>query len=144
MLEFSAQFRGFGSNGGAILLASVCHKLHDSKSNDVSIHDKLGFRVQKQLCYFIFQFFIVVLGGGIYKSSYNVSNMSYLSLPPPLFSCISPPPNSFSRYHFSIYTHVYTVFAPCSPSFTLSHFLLPPTGTNFPDRTCSAFLFSNF
>jgi hypothetical protein len=39
---------------------------------------------------------------------------SYLSLHPW---------NSFNRYHFSIYIHVYTVFVPYSPSYTLS---LPP------------------
>jgi hypothetical protein len=40
-------------------------------------------------------FFIVVLGGvhcGIYKSSYNVSNISYLNSPPPLLSFFPSPP----------------------------------------------------
>jgi hypothetical protein len=63
---------------------------------------------------------IVVLGVhcGIYKSSYNVSNISYLNSPPPSFSFISPLPpswNSFSRSHFSIYIYVYIVFSQYSP-----------------------------
>jgi hypothetical protein len=60
---------------------------------------------------------------GIYKGSSNVSTISYLNSPPPPFSFISFYPhlrNSFSRYLFSIYIHVYTVFAPYSPSYTLS------------------------
>jgi hypothetical protein len=59
---------------------------------------------------------------GIYKSSSNVSNISYLNSPPPPLSFIphSHSWNSFNRYHFSIYIHVYTVFVPYSPSHTLS------------------------
>jgi hypothetical protein len=41
---------------------------------------------------------------GLYKSSYNISNISYLNSPPPSFSFISPSlhsKNSFNRYHFS-------------------------------------------
>jgi hypothetical protein len=34
--------------------------------------------------------------------------------------------NSFSRYYFSIYKHVYIVFAIYSPSLSLSYHLLPP------------------
>jgi hypothetical protein len=49
--------------------------------------------------------------------------------------------NSFNRSHFPIYTHVYTVFVPYSPFF-LSHIFPPLTGTNSPERTCSAHLFS--
>jgi hypothetical protein len=52
--------------------------------------------------------------------------------------------NSFNRYHFSIYIHVYTVFAIYSPSHTLSLPPPPPTGTSPPGRTCSTLLFSNF
>jgi hypothetical protein len=33
--------------------------------------------------------------------------------------------NSFNRYHFSIYIHVYTIFSPYSPSFTISPLPLP-------------------
>jgi hypothetical protein len=49
----------------------------------------------------------------------------YLNSCPLSFSCILSSPhswNSFNRSHFSIYTHVYTVFAPYSPS----HTLFPP------------------
>jgi hypothetical protein len=65
---------------------------------------------------------------GIYKSSYYISNIIYLNSPPPPFSFILLSPhswNSFNRYHFSIYIHVYTVFAVYSPSFTISPPLLP-------------------
>jgi hypothetical protein len=48
--------------------------------------------------------------------------------------------NSFNRSHFSIYIHVYTVFAPYSQSYTLS---LPPSLPTS-GRTCSALLFSDF
>jgi hypothetical protein len=69
-----------------------------------------------------------------------------LEFAPPPFSLILPTPhcwNSFNRYHFSIYICVYRVFAPYSPSFTISP--PPPTGTNPPaappGRTCFALLF---
>jgi hypothetical protein len=44
--------------------------------------------------YFVYLFFIVVLGlhYDIYKSSYNISNVSYLNSPPPSFSFIFLPP----------------------------------------------------
>jgi hypothetical protein len=89
---------------------------------------------------------------GIYKSSYNIPNTSYVNLPPPSFSFILPSPhswNSFNSYHLSIYTHVYTVFALYSSSHTLS----PPSPPSYcyqtpppppPDKTCSVLLFSNF
>jgi hypothetical protein len=77
-----------------------------------------------------FKYFIVLGGAhcGIHKSSYNISNTSYLNLP---FSTIllHPSPhswNSFNRYHFSTYTHVYTVFALYSPSMPFPH-PLPPS-----------------
>jgi hypothetical protein len=60
-------------------------------------------------------------------------------IPPPLTSW-----NSCNRFYFSIYMHVHTEFAPYSPSYTLSPYPPPPTGTNSPDRTCFALLFSNF
>jgi hypothetical protein len=56
---------------------------------------------------------------GIYKSSYNVSNTSYLDSPSPWLCFISLSPHSwsnFNRYHFCIYIHVYRVFAPYSLS----------------------------
>jgi hypothetical protein len=44
----------------------------------------------------------------------GIYNSSYLNSSSPSFW------NSCNRFHFSIYTHVYTVFAPYSPSHTLS------------------------
>jgi hypothetical protein len=47
--------------------------------------------------------------------------------------CSSPESwNSFNRYNFCIYIHVYTVFAPYSPSYSFSLPPPPPTGTNPP------------
>jgi hypothetical protein len=68
----------------------------------------------------------VEVNWGIYKSSYHVSNTLYLNSRPPPFS-FTPHPlphswDSFNRYHFSIYIHVYTVFA----SYSLSHTLSSP------------------
>jgi hypothetical protein len=42
--------------------------------------------------------------------------------------------NSFNRYHFSIYIHVYTVFAPCSPFHTFLPLLPLVTGTKLPSK----------
>jgi hypothetical protein len=87
---------------------------------------------------FVFPFLNYCAGGvhyGSYKSSYNIPNVSYLNSSPPLFSLILASPyawNSFNRSHFSIYIHVYTVFAPYSPSYILSphplssHWYQPP------------------
>jgi hypothetical protein len=53
--------------------------------------------------------------------------------------------NCFNRYHFSIYIHVHTVFAPYSPSFTISplplpsHLYQPPKAGPIPP-TCSPIL----
>jgi hypothetical protein len=54
--------------------------------------------------------------------------------------------NSFNRSHSSIYIHVYTVFAPYSPSFTLSPPPLPSHWyqTLLSGRTWSTLLFSDF
>jgi apolipoprotein N-acyltransferase len=92
-------------------------------------------KFQTWLWAFFFFFFLLCWVGvhcGIYKSSDNISNISYLNSHPPSFSFILPLPfylphfwNSFKRYHFSIYIHVYTVFAPYSPSTPFLH-LLPP------------------
>jgi hypothetical protein len=65
----------------------------------------------------------------IYKSSYNVSNISYLNSPPPPLSFIILPQflEQFQQVSlFCIYTHVYTVFAPYSSSYSPCH-LSPPT-----------------
>jgi hypothetical protein len=54
----------------------------------------------------------------ICKSSYNVSNISYLNSPPStaLFHPLFPDSqNSLNRYHFCIYLNVYTSFGPPSP-----------------------------
>jgi hypothetical protein len=70
---------------------------------------------------------------GIHKSSYNISNVSYLNSPPPPFSFISPTlhsRNSFNRSHFSTCMHMYTVFTPYSPPSWFPPFLPAPTGTN--------------
>jgi hypothetical protein len=40
--------------------------------------------------------------------------------------------------------HVYRIFVPYSPSYTLYPHSPPPSGTKPPDKTCSAFLFSDF
>jgi hypothetical protein len=62
---------------------------------------------------------------GIYKSSYNLSTISYLNL--------SPTPtlphswNSFNKYHFCIYIHVCTILALHSPSYPLS----PPPSPSY-------------
>jgi hypothetical protein len=67
----------------------------------------------------------------------------YLNSLPPSFSLI--PPISGIVSTVLIYTHVHTVFAPYSPSYTLSphpppfYQYQPPT-----HRTCSALLFSKF
>jgi hypothetical protein len=68
---------------------------------------------------------------GIYKSSYSVSNISYLNSPSPLLSFILPSPhswNSFNRYHFCIYIHVYTFFCTI---FTLLPPFLPPSPSHW-------------
>jgi hypothetical protein len=71
-----------------------------------------------------------------------ISNISNLNSPTPPLSLMPPPPipGSFNGYHFYIYIHVCTVFAPYSPSYTLS--LPPPTGVAPPPphRTSSALL----
>jgi hypothetical protein len=79
-----------------------------------------------------------VLGGvhcDIYKSSYHISNISYLNLPSLPFSFIPPHSwNSFTSYHFSIYIRAYTLFTLYLPSHTLCYFLSLPTRTNPPQE----------
>jgi hypothetical protein len=82
---------------------------------------------------FWFGFFVVVvLGGGhcsIYKSSYNVSKYIILEFISSAALLHPPSPdswNSFNRYHFFIYIHVYTFFAPYSSSYPFLGHLSPP------------------
>jgi hypothetical protein len=81
----------------------------------------LRFSDARSLFYFILfiHLFIHYCFAGVH---YDIYNIIYLNSPPPPFSFI---PllhswNSFNRSHFSIYIHVHTVFAPYSPSYTLS------------------------
>jgi hypothetical protein len=53
------------------------------------------------------------------KSCYNISSLNSLLHNSPLSSLLHSW-NSFNRSHFSIYRLMYTVFAPYSPSITLS------------------------
>jgi hypothetical protein len=85
---------------------------------------------------------------GIYKSSCNIPNISYLNSPHPPFSFFlsSPLPRITSTaiifpftnmcIQFLHHIHLLSPFTISSP---------PPTGTNPPNpgRTCSSFLFSN-
>jgi hypothetical protein len=91
---------------------------------------------------------------GIYKSSYNASNVSYVNSPSPPFFFIPPAPphfwSSFNIYHFYRYIHLYIIFTPYSPFYTLS--LTPPLSHWYQTlccslplhRICSALLFSHF
>jgi hypothetical protein len=102
--------------------------------------------------FFFYIFLIVVLGSGIYKSFYNISNIFYFSAPHPLLSFMLPPLNSWNSFTditFSIYTHVCTVFAPSSPPTPFPYFLPALTCVNphthtHPGTTCSGLLFSDF
>jgi hypothetical protein len=74
---------------------------------------------------FILFFCWVGVHCGIYKSLYNVSNISYLNSPPPSVS-FTPIPGIVSKvWFFYICIHVYTVFSPYSPFCTLSPPPLP-------------------
>jgi hypothetical protein len=71
-----------------------------------------------------------------------------MNSPPLLFSFISSSPNSwssFNRYHCCIYIHVYTLFAPYSPSYPLSPSPLPSHWCQpFPvGKTCFSLQFSD-
>jgi hypothetical protein len=77
------------------------------------------------LIFIYFIYFLLLCWVGlhcrIYKSSYNISNISCLNSPPPPFSfihsCLASW-NSFNRPHFSTYILMYTVFTLYSPSCT--------------------------
>jgi hypothetical protein len=74
--------------------------------------------LQCKFFFFILIFLLLCWVGvyyGIYKSSYNVLNISYLNSPPPPFSFIPPSVhswNSFTRYHFSS-TYMCTLYISC-------------------------------
>jgi hypothetical protein len=82
------------------------------------------------------------------QSSSNISDISHLPHPPFTFISLSHIPGSFSRYHFSIYIYVYTVFVLYSPSQTysppplLSQWYQSPPPT--PGKTYSPLMFSDF
>jgi hypothetical protein len=100
---------------------------------------------------FIFLKFCYCCAGvhcGIYKSSYNISNISKWNSPPPPFSFIpsAPLPGIVSTgLSFPLTCmckcmctqYLYYIHSPTPFPHTLS----PPTGTNPPDRTCSLILF---
>jgi hypothetical protein len=71
----------------------------------------------------------VVVPCGIYKSSYNMSNTSYLNSPLPQVSFI---PLPFDRSHFSIFIHEYIVLYHIHPPTPFPYILLSPTGVNLP------------
>jgi hypothetical protein len=73
----------------------------------------------------------------IYRTWIRLLHHSPLSL-------LSPSWNSFIRCHFSIYIHVYTVFALYSLLHTLSSSPTLSLVSVSPDRTYSSFLFSDF
>jgi hypothetical protein len=91
---------------------------------------------------------IVVLGGDTFCHLQKfLQYIKYITLeftPPSFFFILSSLHswNNFNRGYFSIYIHLYPVFALYSSSFL---YLLPPrTGAKSLGRTCSAFLISDF
>jgi hypothetical protein len=101
--------------------------------------------------YNILLYYILYLGSLLhYKAEQNfVQYIKYIivKLTTNTFLTLSSPHSWYSSTHiiFVIYIHVYTVFAPYSPSHALSP---PPLLSHFhhaiPGRTCSALLFLNF
>jgi hypothetical protein len=82
------------------------------------------------MIYITFMFLLLCWVGvhfSIYKGSYNVSNISYLNSSPPLLFFIPPPRflEQFTRYHFCIYMHVYTLFALYSSFYPYITLILP-------------------
>jgi hypothetical protein len=97
-----------------------------------------------------FTFFIVVLGVhcGIYKSSYNTSNISYLNHPHPINQCSLSPflhiPGVVSPGLVFPFKYIYTWYLHhIHPPMSFPHFLPSPTATNPLDRICFTFLLSN-
>jgi hypothetical protein len=83
-----------------------------------------GYRVLWPLCVFECIFVVVVEVACIRDFSW-LKFSSSLYFPPPLCTVLHHSWNSFNSYHFYIYVHVYTIFAPCSPSYILSMHLPP-------------------
>jgi hypothetical protein len=94
-----------------VLLDLICKYFIE----DFSIYVHQGYWLRTLVFFF---FFIAVLG-----VLFSKNLIIYYSWIHPLHHSPLPPDphswNSFNKSHFSIYIHVYTVFAPHSPSFTL-------------------------
>jgi hypothetical protein len=105
----------------------------------------MGHHTQLLFSFFLLLFWVGV-HCGIYKSSYNTSNVSYLNSPPPPFSfkLPSPIPGEFQQVSFFSFTYMCTQYLPI---FTFPHpfpISSPSHYTKPSGRTCSAPLFSNF
>jgi hypothetical protein len=93
--------------------------------------------------YFIYLFFIIVVLGvhcGIYKSSYNAPNMSYLNSSPQSFSFIFPPttPGIVSTSLIFPFTYMGSQnLHHIHPPTSFLWILPTPTGSNPSDRICS-------
>jgi hypothetical protein len=85
---------------------------------------------------------------GIYKCSYDTSNISYFNSSPPLFSFITSPPISgtVSTSIFFPFTFMCTQYLCHIHSLTSFPYLLLPHSLVWttPGRTCSSLLFSDF
>jgi hypothetical protein len=120
----------FTPHNGGFHLSKFCIISQEQSSADYGEGDPSMGHSRTQFCFPLLFCWIGVLCG-IYKGSYNVSNISYLNSPhfTTLLHSHSPDSwNSFNRYHFA-FTYMYTHY--------LHH--NPP-----PPRTCSTLLFSNF
>jgi hypothetical protein len=104
--------------------------------------------------FFLFLFFYCCAGWSTLwhlQKFFNITNVSYLNLPPSSSSFIPSHPHSwssFNRYHFShlhICVHsICTTFTLPHPFPTSSPLPLIPTFPSSPHRTCSNLLVSDF